>query len=151
MLYIPVDWTKRTCTNKVWTMLELNMHSTWSYMGKKQLASTESPVSLFILSPSAILFCSKEKHCIWSGSYSKTITTTSGLKFNDAHMSFMSCEERTQLFPYIYIAQERQCPKLVTFANRMSISLFCLFGRRESRYKWRKVLSQIIPGTRYED
>ena len=60
MLYIPVEETNNACTNKVWTVTKLHMYSTWSYVGMKQLTSTESPLSVFLAPPSAILFCSKK-------------------------------------------------------------------------------------------
>ena len=69
MVYIPVDWTKSLCTNKVWTMIELNMHSTWFYMRKNNLHRHNSQCHHFLCPLPPVCFARK-KHCIWSRSYS---------------------------------------------------------------------------------
>ena len=70
MLYIQVDWTKIACTDKVLTMTELNMYSTWSYVQNLHRQNFKwryivCPLPLFCFAETYIVYGQGPKVCVF--------------------------------------------------------------------------------------
>ena len=64
---------KIVCTSKVWTMTELNMYPTRSFVRIKATYTNRIPSGGVSYAPFRHFVLLKKIHCIWSGSYSMII------------------------------------------------------------------------------